>query len=103
MKGLFGLFRIRPENESRIFPEVAYYRKNSELDQYGANGELMRSIALATGGRVNPAPEELFSSGGRSVERWMGLWPLLLALAIFLNLLELLARKGWLPILGRWA
>ena len=103
VKGLFGLFRIRPENESRIFPEVAYYRKNSELDQYGANSELMRSIALATGGRVNPAPEELFSSGGRSVERWMGLWPLLLALAIFLNLLELLARKGWLPILGRWA
>ena len=27
----------------------------------------------------------------------MDLWPLLLALAIMLNLIELLARKGWLP------
>lgn len=102
-EGRFGLFRIRPAEESRAFPEVAHYRENSELQRYGADPDLLSSIAAATGGRSNPAPEELFATDGRSVERWMHLWPFCLALAISLNLLELLARKGWLPVLGRWA
>lgn len=102
-QGLHGLFRIRPAERSRAFPEVAHYRENSELQRYGADAELLESIAAATGGRPNPAPEEIFQTGGRTVPRWMDLWPLLLALAIVLNLVELLARKGWLPVLGRWA
>ena len=102
-EGRYGLFRVRPEDEARAFPEVAHYRENSELLRYGADAYLLRSIAEATGGRANPAPEEIFATDGRSIERWMDLWPLFLALAIVLNLLELLARKGWLPVLGRWA
>ena len=102
-EGRYGLFRIRPEERARAFPEVAHYRENSELSRYGSDGRLLRTIAASTGGRTNPAPEELFSTGGRAVERWMDLWPLLLALAIALNMVELAARKGWLPVLGRWA
>ena len=102
-EGRHGLFRIRPSEGSRDFPETAHYRENSELFRYGANEDLMRSIAAATGGRSNPAPEEVFASDGRTIGRWMDLWPLLLVLAIVLNLVELLARKGWLPVLGRWA
>ena len=102
-QGLHGLFRIRPAERSRAFPEVAHYREHSELQRYGADEELLESIAAATGGRTNPAPEAIFQTGGRTVPRWMDLWPLLLALAIVLNLVELLARKGWLPVLGRWA
>ncbi len=102
-EGRYGLFRIRPAELSRAFPETAFYRENSELRRYGSDAELLRSIAAATGGRANPAPENLFDTGGRTVTRWMDLWPLLLALAIVLNLVELVARKGWLPILGRWA
>lgn len=102
-EGRYGLFRIRPADLSRAFPETAFYRENSELRRYGSDPELLRSIAAATGGRENPAPESLFETGGRAVARWMDLWPLLLALAIILNLVELVARKGWLPILGRWA
>lgn len=102
-EGLHGLFRIRPAERSRQFPEAAHYRENSELLQYGADEDLLRSISAATGGRTNPAPEQVFASTGRTVARWMQLWPLLLVLAIVLNLIELLARKGWLPVLGRWA
>ena len=102
-EGRYGLFRIRPAELSRAFPETAFFRENSELRRYGSDAELLRSIAAATGGRANPAPENLFNTGGRTVTRWMDLWPLLLALAIVLNLVELVARKGWLPILGRWA
>ena len=98
-----GLFRIRPAEASRAFPETAFYRENSELSRYGSDSELLRSIAAATGGRANPEPGSLFDAGGRTVGRWMNLWPLLLALAVLLNLVELAARKGWLPILGRWA
>lgn len=101
-EGLYGLFRIRPAELSRTFPEAAFYRENSELTRYGSDPDLLQSIAAATGGRVNPAPETLFDSGDRTVGRWMDLWPLLLALAIILNLVELVARKGWLPVLGRW-
>lgn len=102
-EGRYGLFRVRPAEETRAFPEVAHYRENSELLRYGADDELLRSIAAATGGRSGPAPEEVFATDGRTVARRMDLWPLLLAWAIVLNLLELLARKGWLPVLGRWA
>ncbi len=101
--GRYGLFRVRPAEDSREFPEAGHYRENSELSRYGADSELLRSIAAATGGRTDPAPERVFDTGGRTVSRWMDLWPLLLSLAIILNLVELVARKGWLPILGRWA
>ena len=103
VEGRFGLFRIRPVADDPIFPEVAHYRENSELTEYGSDVELLRTIASATGGRFNPTPEQIFDAQGKSVERWMDLWPLLLALAILLNMVELLARKGWLPALGRWA
>lgn len=102
-EGRYGLFRIRPADLSREFPEAAFFRENSELSRYGSDPELLHSIAVATGGRVNPEPGSLFDAGGRTVERWMDLWPLLLALAVFLNIVELAARKGWLPILGRRA
>ena len=102
-EGFYGLFRIRPAERSRAFPEAAHYRQNSELSRYGSDAHLLQTIAHATGGRTNPAPEDLFATGGRAIERWMDLWPALLVLAIFLNLVELLARKGWLPVLGRWA
>ena len=102
-QGQFGFFRIRPELRTPAFPEVAHYRENAELTRFGSDASLLRTIAAATGGRVNPAPEELFSTGDGQVQRWMDLWPLLLALAIFLNLVEVAARKGWIPWLGRWA
>ncbi|MCY4189251.1 MAG: VWA domain-containing protein [Bryobacterales bacterium] len=102
-EGLYGLFRIRPAARTRAFPETAYYRQNSEMSRYGSDSQLLKTIADATGGRTNPAPEDLFATESRSAERWMELWPALLGLAIFLNLVELIARKGWLPALGRWA
>ncbi len=92
-----GLFRLRPAVESREFPEIGYYREETELAQYGSNTELLRQIARATGGRFNPAPREVFDAGNRAVSRTMDLWPALLALAVLCNLLELAARKGWLP------
>ena len=73
------------------------------MSRYGSDSQLLQTIAAATGGRTNPSPEDLFATGGRAIERWMDLWPALLVLAILLNFVELLARKGWLPALGRWA
>jgi len=101
--GLYGLFRIRPSAELERFPELALLRESSELETYGADEELLRGIAAATGGRFRPSLGEVFDSAGRAELRLLELWPLLLALAILFNLIELLARKGWLPWLGRWA
>ncbi len=88
-----GLFRIRPLVDSRIFPEVGLYRPEEELTEYGSNTTLLKSVAAATGGRFNPNPDSAFETGGQSIESTARLWPILLGLAILLNLAELIMRK----------
>ena len=89
-----GLFRVRPVEESRAFPEVGFYRQEQELQDYGSNEFLLREIAQFTGGRFNPNAKDVFDARGRSIPSTMRLWPGLLALAIGLNLLELFLRKA---------
>ena len=98
----YGLFRIRPSSALEHFPEVAYYRQNAELNEYGSNPGLLHKIAAWTGGQFNPEPEDIFV-GGQAIPSSLNLWPGLLALAILFNLIELFARKGWIPWLRRWA
>ena len=88
-----GLFRVRPLNESRAFPEVGLYRQESELSDFGSNDVLLKSHAESTGGRFNPSVSQLFDNGGKSLDSSLRLWPGLLALAILLNLIELAMRK----------
>jgi hypothetical protein len=88
-----GLFRVRPLNDSRIFPEVGLYRPEEELAEYGSNVALLKSVAMSTGGRFNPDPSTAFATGGQSIESTERLWPALLGLAILLNLAELAMRK----------
>jgi hypothetical protein len=90
---LEGLFRVRPLNESRAFPEVGLYRVESELTDYGSNEPLLKSIAQSTGGRFNPSAGDLFDADGKYTESTFRLWPGLLGLAILLNLAELVLRK----------
>ena len=97
-----GLFRIRPSAALEHFPEVAYYRQNAELNEYGSNPDLLRKIAAWTGGQFNPEPEDIFA-GAQAIPSSMDLWPGLLALAVLFTLIELFARKGWIPWLRRWA
>ena len=88
-----GLFRIRPVEESRVFPETGLYLQEDELRTYGNNEPLLRHVAEFTGGRFNPRPADVFDTGGRSIPSSLRLWPALLALAIALNLAELIMRK----------
>jgi Ca-activated chloride channel family protein len=88
-----GLFRIRPLNETRAFPEVGIYREEAELSDFGSNQFLLKSIASSTGGRFNPPVKGIFENGGRSIESTMEMWPGLLGLATLLNLVELVMRK----------
>lgn len=100
-----GLFRVRPLEDSPAFPEVGFYRQEDEMFEYGNNQPLLREIASATGGRFRPEPAQLFDAAGRSIASTMELWPALLALAVLLNLAELVLRKskglleslGWQP------
>ena len=84
---------MRPLADSRAFPEVGFYRQEEEMMEYGNNEQLLRQIAAATGGRFNPSPRAVFDAGGRSIRSVMNLWPGLLALAVVLNLVELVLRK----------
>jgi Ca-activated chloride channel family protein len=89
-----GLFRIRPLQELRGFPEVGYYVPEQELLDHGSNEFLLREIASYTGGRFNPSAAQVFDTGGRSQPSSMRLWPFFLAAAIAFNLGELILRKG---------
>jgi hypothetical protein len=93
-----GLFRVRPVADSRAFPEVGFYRQEDEMTEYGNNVTLLRQIAAATGGHYNPSPRQVFDAGNRSIRSTMDVWPGLLALAILLNLAELVLRK-WKGVL----
>jgi hypothetical protein len=95
-----GLFRIRPAIESKAFPEVGFYRQETELTDFGSNQPLLKQIAAGTGGNFFTAGnggslnlDLIFDSAGRSVASSLQLWPGLLALAILLNLAELVLRK----------
>jgi hypothetical protein len=94
-----GLFRVRPLAESRAFPEIGFYRQEDEMVEYGNNENLLRQIASATGGRFSPSPRQVFDPGGRSIRSTMDLWPGLLAVAVLLNLAELILRK-WKGLLA---
>ena len=88
-----GLFRVRPLVESRAFPEVGFYRQEDEMQEFGNNEQLLRQIAASTGGRYGVKAADVFEAGGRSIPAKMELWPGMLALALALNLLELVMRK----------
>jgi Ca-activated chloride channel homolog len=88
-----GLFRVRPLVESRAFPEAGLYRPEAELADYGSNEVLLRQVAEFTGGRFQPDPKFVFDAGRRAIASSMQLWPGLLALAVVLNLAELVMRK----------
>ncbi len=89
-----GLFRVRPAETTRLFPEVGFYRQETELVEYGGNADLMKQISSFSGGRVNPSAADVFRGGGRQIETSLALWPILLGLSILLNLIELFMRKG---------
>ena len=91
--GRQGLFRLRPLEESRVFPEIGIYLPEAELSEYGSNEALLRQLAQFTGGRFQPEIGSVFQSGGRLVSSSMRLWPGLLAVAILLSLAELIMRK----------
>jgi Ca-activated chloride channel homolog len=95
-----GLFRIRPVEESRAFPEAGLYRPEAELEDYGSNEALLKQVADFTGGRFQPDPKALFEPGRRSVQSSMQLWPGLLALALAMSLAELVMRK-WKGMTGK--
>ncbi len=91
--GQRGLFRVRPLEESRAFPEVGFYRQEDELIDYGSDVELLKRISTFTGGRFQPSASQVFDSGGRAIPSTLSLWPGLLAMAVGLNIVELINRK----------
>jgi Ca-activated chloride channel homolog len=95
-----GLFRVRPLADSRAFPEAGLYRPEAELSEYGSNEALLKQVAAFTGGRFQPDPKDVFEPGRRSIASTIQLWPGLLALAIALNLAELVMRK-WKGVMGK--
>lgn len=89
-----GLFRVRPAETTAQFPEVGFYRPEAEVTQYGNNPLLLSQIAKFSGGTAEPKYGDVFRGGGRQIETSLALWPLLIGLAILLNLVELFLRKG---------
>jgi Mg-chelatase subunit ChlD len=88
-----GLFRVRPVEDQRDFPEIGVYIPDDELNEYGSNPALLERLSAFTGGRAEPGASQVFDSGGRALVSEMSLYPALLALALALNFAELIDRK----------
>ncbi len=95
-----GLYRVRPLVESQAFPEIGLYRQEDELNDWGSDEFLLRKIAEFTGGRFQPEASQIFDPGGRSVPSTVRLWPGLLAIALALNVAEVILRK-WRGLFAR--
>jgi uncharacterized membrane protein len=96
-----GLFRVRPAEVTRYFPEIGHYREEMERTAYGNRPGLLRQIADFSGGRLEPRAADVFAGGGRQIDSSLPLWPLILALAILLSLVEVFLRKGGLRSIRR--
>ena len=66
-----GLFRIRPSPALEHFPEVAFYRENAELNEYGSNPGLLRKIAAWTGGHSTRSRKTSLGAGKQFPARWI--------------------------------
>jgi uncharacterized membrane protein len=88
-----GLFRLRALEDSLAFPETGLYRPEAELNEYGANVDLLKQVAQFTGGSFEPEPSAVFTATGKSVSTSLTVWPGLLGFAVFLSLTELVLRK----------
>ena len=53
-----GLFRIRPLQDSAVFPETGFYRQDQESHDFGTNEALLKQISVLTGGRFNPSTRD---------------------------------------------
>jgi len=88
-----GLFRVRPLEDSRLFPETGLYLPEPEITSSGQNEKLMRDLAGWTGGLFNPTPAQIFRPPARALPAWLTLWPALLGIALLLNLAEVFWRR----------
>src|SRR5262249_11064016 len=75
-----------------------------ELRLKPTDEELLRSLARASGGMYNPAPEEVFTSPERTAPRATPLWPYLVTLAALIFLADVALRRiDFQLLLGRRA
>lgn len=90
--GLTTTFRAaeQPTQTERIALSVGYAE---EFRVRETNDAILRSIATATGGRFDPAPEQVFAEPGAVIRRAMPLWPYLAALATLLFLLDVTLNR----------
>jgi len=88
-----GMFRVRPLEESVAWPEVGLFLPELEMTTYGSNPELLKQLSAYTGGRFEPTSRQIFEPRGRGIPAAFRLWPLLLAIAVLLNLGEVAWRR----------
>ena len=94
----FGSFVLTADHrrEGRVVAESTAQLANPYPAEYARlepDAELLRRVAEASGGRVDPTPEEAASADGESLRASEDLWPALLFAALVLLLLDLLLRR----------
>ncbi len=99
----YGSFLLRAEHRrstedgKKTAVAVSYGHINNpyppEFSRFEPDKATLARIAEATGGRVDPAPTQVFDAGGEKIEYHEALWPRLVGAAVALFLLDLLLRR----------
>jgi Ca-activated chloride channel homolog len=69
------------------------YSYPAEYHFFPPNTEMLHAISKATGGRVQPKPEEIFATNGETTRVPLPLWPYLAATALVLYISEVVLRR----------
>lgn len=88
-----GLYRFASGDSEAPLPLVGYYREVEELKPKVVNETLLRDIAAATGGAVNPTIDHLLDDAGTLALERQPLWPYWIILALAINFAELAIRR----------
>lgn len=99
----YGSFLLRAEHRrtteegKKNTVAVSYGHINNpyplEFSRFEPDRETLAQIARATGGVVNPTPQQVFDPAGEKIEYHEALWPHLVTAAILLFLLDLMLRR----------
>jgi Ca-activated chloride channel homolog len=97
-----GLYRVAANSDLPLLPAVGFVRAPEELRSQAVNVPLLEEISRVTGGTVNPTMAQLLDERGSEGLESEPLWPYLLVLALFLDLIEVAWRKGHFDRLFSW-
>src|SRR5262249_19050104 len=89
-----GSYLFRASDQQATGPSrMLAYSYPDEYHFYPPNTDLLRSISAETGGKFQPAAQDIFTTDGETTTRPVPLWPYLAVVALALYIASVFLRR----------